>query len=514
MDAVAEIPQGPEQSTPKDLGLKFSGKSVPSTEHPQRNEDRIAHSAPFGFAMVLDGVGGLQNGDKASSTARDQIARRLREIPQNADPETAKRKMADALMEASTVVATKVLEGQTTATVVKFIEGGGVKRAIVGHVGDSRAYISREGRLIQITEDDNILSATGLTLPEKKALGQKLDAVETQQGYAGLTPQERTYFDRRNEISGALGEKQPLKPHIYHVALQGDDKVILTSDGVHDNLSQKEIEMIIASQRAGEEVDKVNPPDLASMLTEQALRRSKQKGSHIRAKPDDISAVVIDVGKSVGGSEQVIQQPSVSVGEAVKPSQQFVERAQTPQNWEAIRNRVQRDKLKTWGDNHEAWTPDPNEPAPPPPGYGQPGVENMGFVDLHALEPGTLVHFFGSHNSANYVIRIIDSNTIKVWRSFSLDQVGGIVGPTDSIKFFDQGPSYNRATDEGEVYKGALVRSGFRGILPVVSMPYFNYDKQGKIEKPHPTDAWMDTIKAIYIKRPTHTLPNLLLAKS
>lgn len=285
MDAGTEIPQGSEQGAPKELGLKFSGRSVPSIEHTQRNEDKIAHSAPGGFAMVLDGVGGLQKGDIASQVARDQIARKLREIPQNADPETTKRKMTDILMEASTVVATNVPEGQTTATVIKFIESGGVKRAIVGHVGDSRAYILREGRLIQITEDDSILSTTRLTLPEKKALGQKLDAVEKQQDLAKLTPQERSYFDNRNFISKALGEKEPPQPHIYHVALKDGDRILLTSDGIHDNLSQREIEQII----------KNNAANLPEVLTTQALQRSTEKGRHVRAKTDDISALVVEV---------------------------------------------------------------------------------------------------------------------------------------------------------------------------------------------------------------------------
>lgn len=314
MDAVTEVSQGLEQGAPKELGLKFSSRSIPSIEHPQRNEDKIAHSADGGFAMILDGVGGLQNGDKASAAARDQIARRLKEIPQNADPELAKRKMADALMEASTVVTTRVPGGQTTATVVKFIESGGVKRAIVGNVGDSRAYISREGRLIQITEDDSILSTTGLTLPEKKALGQKLDAVETPQDLAGLTSPEKSYFDNRNIISRALGEQQPPQPHIYHVALQEGDRLLLTSDGVHDNLSQREIDQIVRS----------DAPNLPSVLTAQAVQRSTEKGRHIRAKPDDISALVVEVGKT----EQAIQQPSVQVREAVKPKQPTIEQTQ------------------------------------------------------------------------------------------------------------------------------------------------------------------------------------------
>lgn len=286
--AEAAIFQEPEQGAPRELGLKFSGRSIPSINHPQRNEDHMAHSATGGFAMVLDGVGGLHNGDKASLVARDYIARSLRKIPQDIDPETAKRQVADALMEASAGVATKAPGGQTTATVVKLIESGGAKRAIIGHVGDSRAYILRGERLIQTTEDDSILSTAGLTLPEQKALGAKLDAVETQLDLDRLSPQERAYFYRRNIIFRALGEEEPPQPHIYHVALLEGDKIVLTSDGVHDNLSQREIDQIIRS----------NSPDIAAALAQQALARSQQGVGHIRAKPDDISALVVEVGKT------------------------------------------------------------------------------------------------------------------------------------------------------------------------------------------------------------------------
>jgi PPM family protein phosphatase len=319
MDAVTEAPQGPELGTTKEIGLKFSGKSIPSIGHPERNEDSLAFSPSGGFAMVLDGVGGLQNGDKASLTARDQIARKLKEIPQNADPETAKRSVSNALKEASTVVAAKVPEGQTTATVVKFTESGGVKRAIVGHVGDSRAYILREGKLIQITEDDSILSATGLSLPEKKTLGQKLDDIETQQDLAKLTPQERSYFDNRNLIDSALGDPQTPNPHIYHVALQEGDRILLTSDGIHDNLSRREIDQIIRS----------NVANLPSVLTEKAVQRSREKGIHVRAKPDDISALVVEVGET----EQTLQktaeqaQKSGQIAKELSP-QEDLEQAQ------------------------------------------------------------------------------------------------------------------------------------------------------------------------------------------
>ena len=60
----------------------------------------------------------------------------------------------------------------------------------------------------------------------------------------------------------------------------------MTSDGVHDNLTSIEINRILNAQ---------NQPDLASSLIEYARQRSTEGGIHVRAKPDDVSAVVIEV---------------------------------------------------------------------------------------------------------------------------------------------------------------------------------------------------------------------------
>lgn len=168
------------------------------------------------------------------------------------------------------------------------------------------------------------------------------------------------------------------------------------------------------------------------------------------------------------------------------------------QNWETVKGRVRREKLEVWTRHRpsEDWRTD-EEPAPDPPKYGQPGVVGMGFVDLHAIEPGTLVYFFGHHPAANYVLKGIDQDTLKLWR---VGTTGGLVGPVDAIRIFDHGPSYSSATDEGDLYKGALVRRDFQGIEPMIGMPYFEYDQYGKIQKPK--GEWMDTVMAIYIKKP------------
>lgn len=191
-------------------------------------------------------------------------------------------------------------------------------------------------------------------------------------------------------------------------------------------------------------------------------------------------------------------------GVVEQQSQPATAEAPKPVMWEDVQSHVSQEAFKSWLDGvrwSDDWRPDGiNEPSPEPPGYGQPGVENVGFVDLHTLEPGTLVHFFGRHNGANYVIRILRPNLVKVWRSSTPAEVGGVIGTTDSIKVFDQGPSYDRLTGVGNAFKGILIRDKFRGIRPGIMMPYFAYDERGHIQQPQ--SGWADTIKAIYVKMP------------
>src|SRR3990172_356301 len=96
-----------EQLPPKELSIKISGKSEASIEHPDINEDSIAFDEKAGFAMVLDGMGGLNAGDEASKTARDVIVKRISRIRENMDPVKAQQEMSMAFGDASVNVRKK-----------------------------------------------------------------------------------------------------------------------------------------------------------------------------------------------------------------------------------------------------------------------------------------------------------------------------------------------------------------------------------------------------------------------
>lgn len=114
-------------------------------------------------------------------------------------------------------------------------------------------------------------------IPEK--FKNKLDEVESRDQ---LTDEEFMWFRSRN-ITKAVGSGQGF-PNVnsYEETLVTGDRVILTSDGVHDNLTFSEIEEIAAGEG-----------DIAEILVKMAKERLQS--DHFRAKPDDISVVVVEV---------------------------------------------------------------------------------------------------------------------------------------------------------------------------------------------------------------------------
>ncbi len=310
-----EAGEGTNPDEQRDIGCRFSafGKSIPNPEHPRTNEDAFFVDQRGGLAMVLDGMGGLSNGDRASQTAREVLVKNLALVPgKDEDLQTVKDRMKQVLVEASDKVRQDVPRGGTTATVVKFLNTpDGQIRAVIGHVGDSRAYLVRlrEGRFDQLTEDDNTLTASITSPEERRRIQRQLDNVEKSQDIA--TPEEYGYFGKRNIINQYLGKKG-IAPHIYDIAVTDGDIILLTTDGVHDNMTFDELRQAAVSNNVEELVNavvdhskwRVTGEEEKHRLSDQpVLQRIKAKvewrlkgePKHFRAKPDDITAVAIKV---------------------------------------------------------------------------------------------------------------------------------------------------------------------------------------------------------------------------
>ena len=188
-----------------------------------------------GLLLVCDGMGGAAGGATASGMAirvihgmmSTQWAEERRRIPVH-----FARHLADALEQANTLIYNRSrresdLGGMgTTATAVGILD----THLLLGQVGDSRAYLYREGVLTQLTRDQSVVQM----LRESGALG---------------AAEART--DRRsNLILQALGSTPQVTVDLTHQSLRKGDVALLCSDGLSGEVEDAEIGRVLAGGRS------------------------------------------------------------------------------------------------------------------------------------------------------------------------------------------------------------------------------------------------------------------------
>jgi serine/threonine protein phosphatase PrpC len=304
---------------PRGQPFTFARSSAASEEHPERNEDYVVVDAPRGLAAVFDGVGGIAGGEIASRIAARTIHtewKRLVQCPNNVsekdradmrdvrlpvdDTESDKAELVQRFIEkAHAQVRTRgprrvrerygdvglVLTPKTTVALValsKVSQAPGYSM-VYAWVGDSRVYhLPVDQALSRLTSDDGLLTElvrAGL-LEEESA--RRIDQA-TQPWH--LTRQERIFFEKRNGITQALGDELVPVIHVKQATILPGDRLLLCSDGVHDNLTDIELETLL---RQGARTT------VARRIVEAAALQSRRDiMEDMRSKPDDMSAVVI-----------------------------------------------------------------------------------------------------------------------------------------------------------------------------------------------------------------------------
>ena len=154
---------------------------------------------------------------------------------------------------------------------------------VYAHVGDSRVYLLKKDEpLKRLTIDDGLLGK----LIENEIVNEE-DARRIDQAMRAedLSEAEIGYFRMRGGITQALGG--PLSPeiHVAEIPISIGDRILLCTDGIHDNLTDLEIEEILR---------KAPRNAAARQLVDSALLRSREERQiTIRAKPDDMTAIVL-----------------------------------------------------------------------------------------------------------------------------------------------------------------------------------------------------------------------------
>lgn len=278
------------------ITVEWAAETIPSERHPERNEDTILTNEEYKTFGIFDGVGGAPAGDLASKVARDYISTHLKEIHDGKDVDIAKKTLSAIIVKADEAVyeaSKNNVDYQnmfTTTSLVKiYTDKKGKNYALIANVGDSRAYkIGKDKKLQQITVDDGTVSESfpfnkeeGLRVAERIANVRKKEDLDSNG--------EINYFFRmRNRITKALGTKENSQIDVDIIPVEKGESFLITSDGIHDNLTTDEIQEIVNKFESISEIVK--------NLKDESLARSREpEEKEIRAKPDDMSVVLIEV---------------------------------------------------------------------------------------------------------------------------------------------------------------------------------------------------------------------------
>jgi protein phosphatase len=198
------------------------------------NEDTYVVLPERGICIVADGMGGHAAGEVASEMAVRSVERELGSVRDLGDEQVAER-MRAAIRAANEAIfqrtVTEVDKRGMGTTVTALVLYGA--RFLVGQVGDSRAYLLRDGKLVQVTKDHSYVQ-------------EQVDA-----GY--LTPEQARSHPYSNVITRCVGANNDVVPDVYVGAVRPLDLFLLASDGLTGMLEDPELAALLVADRTPQE---------------------------------------------------------------------------------------------------------------------------------------------------------------------------------------------------------------------------------------------------------------------
>ena len=229
------------------------------------NEDDFLDQANrLGLVAVADGMGGHRAGEVASATALEALragvasGEELRDAIEGANEAVLEKSESD-----------QELHGMGTTLTAGMLGTDG--QLVVGHVGDSRAYLVRDGELTQITNDHSLV--------EEMVRGGE------------LTPEQAEVHPQRSIITRALGIDPQVDVDVYPLELRPGDRILFCSDGLTTMVRQDEMASIFAREP--------DPKRAAQLLVDAANAAGGE---------DNITAVIVE---AVEIPEDEVAEPAV-----------------------------------------------------------------------------------------------------------------------------------------------------------------------------------------------------------
>jgi len=199
----------------------------------EANEDSFGYDAEQGIFVVCDGMGGQAAGEVASKIAVDTLLKCFDENPRDASPllltrgsenvSDRARILAQAIQFANKAIREascrdQRLTGMGSTIACVLVDDNFFS---IGHVGDSRVYLVREGAIQQLTQDHSLVMQ------------------QVRLGLISLEQAEKSKF--QNVIIRALGPEEIVEPDLDDMIAVPDDVLVLASDGLTRVLRDQEI---------------------------------------------------------------------------------------------------------------------------------------------------------------------------------------------------------------------------------------------------------------------------------
>jgi protein phosphatase len=182
------------------------------------NEDSFAVNADRGIYVICDGMGGHAAGERASRLAANSIVEHYGESGTSAtfpeDPVAQIEELIRVVREANRAIYNEAANdlaanGMGSTVVCASIHG---ELLTVAHVGDSRAYLIRQGQVFRLTRDHSYV----------------MDQVE----HGLMNEEEARLSEFSNYLTRALGPFEDMEPDTYQTTIKPDDLIVLGTDGL------------------------------------------------------------------------------------------------------------------------------------------------------------------------------------------------------------------------------------------------------------------------------------------
>jgi len=245
------------------------------------NEDSIATDVEIGLAVLADGMGGYNAGEVASGIATALISSEIREAlvrqaPHEMDRATgspfAMTLLTDIIAKANTSIFQSAnsqpqYAGMGTTLVVALFCNN---QTTIAHIGDSRCYRQRGGKLEQVTRDHSLLQ-------------EQIDS-------GLLTKEAAKRSQNKNLVTRALGIEPAVEAEIHTYPAQEGDIYLICSDGLNDMVEDEDIELTLGALGAN-----------LQLAAQQLVQMANDNGGR-----DNISVVLIKVKKDFPADDGLV----------------------------------------------------------------------------------------------------------------------------------------------------------------------------------------------------------------